>query len=221
MPTRFTSLTTPGGLTQTVQTNDIVCFEGTTTNQCLISLSNGDKIVHNTSAAALLVVLLALEDDFRTVTQTQWYTATKSSDGATAIYLNLEAVVKSQPIVGYPMDDFTRVELEGGRTVDITDVAASFATLLATLETETGGEGGDESYTKAASDAKYALDTIIFTAGSGLAGGGTLEAARRFDIGATSGLLSNANDVAINWITPAVSGEFVRWDGTGFVTSAT
>jgi hypothetical protein len=66
-----------------------------------------------------------------------------------------------------------------------------------------------------------AFANVNTVAGSGLAGGGTQSADHRFDIGVTSGLTANADDISIKWNRPAGSGQIVRWDGTGFVTNAT
>lgn len=43
-----------------------------------------------------------------------------------------------------------------------------------------------------------ALQATTLTAGNGLTGGGDLSTSRTFDVGAGSGILSNANDVAVN-----------------------
>jgi uncharacterized protein YlzI (FlbEa/FlbD family) len=207
------SLTTLDGLGSTVNASDVVAVEAAGSLSVVV-LSNGKTILNNATQAAMLVSLLA------GVTQQTTFQLLKSAGNPdVSVVINVAAITGTETIrkIG---GTFERLTLEGGKQYDVTSTPAAIATVQTNFETASGGMD-DLSYTKDASDAKYALDTIILTAGSGLAGGGTLEAARRFDIGATSGLLSNANDVAINWITPAVSGQFVRWDGTGFVTSAT
>ena len=207
------SLTTLDGLGSTVNAQDVVAVEAAGSLSVVV-LSNGKTILNNATQAAMLVSLLA-----GVTQQTTFQLLTSAGNPDVSVVINVAAITgtETKRKIG---GTFERLTLEGGKQYDVTSTPAAIATVQTDFETASGGTD-DLSYTKDASDAKYALDTIILTAGSGLAGGGTLEAARRFDIGATSGLLSNANDVAINWITPAVSGQFVRWDGTGFVTSAT
>lgn len=86
---------------------------------------------------------------------------------------------------------------------DITDMtangrslvsAANYAAMRGLLDLE----AGTDFYSIAAADAAFAAIGRTLTAGAGLTGGGTLAADRTFAVGAGTGIVANADDVAID-----------------------
>ena len=60
--------------------------------------------------------------------------------------------------------------------------------------------------------------TINTTAGSGLTGGGTQSADRRYDVVGISGITVNNDNISVKFAGTIVSGCAVKWNGTAFVT---
>jgi hypothetical protein len=66
--------------------------------------------------------------------------------------------------------------------------------LRSSADPTAGTHIGDRDY----NDARYALDTITMTAGTGLTGGGNLETNKTFNVIGGDGITANANDIEVD-----------------------